>query len=177
MNTPKPCVECCHLYCDAMREEDSSYMAECSLDLPMGDENCPEFEPLGVNIRLFKDLPDMKHLGKTIGEVNAKKKHNIPLKSLVEIKGTGVRLFVVYQGRDCDNTPLYWLGAELDDPKYKRVGGYSEDELKIIKRKRISVCCPKICRGFKLFPHLLNCISREKGDPRIYRWLWWNWTI
>lgn len=140
MNTPKPCDECRHLYCDAMREEDPSYMAECSLGLIMGRENCSQFEktkPLKVDVMLFKDLPDKKHPGKTISEVNKEKKHNIPLKSLVEIKRTGVRLFVVYQGRDCDFTPLYWLSWDTDyinSSDYKKqIGGYSEDDLEVIK--------------------------------------------
>jgi len=88
---------------------------------------------------LFKDLPDSDHPGKTIGEVNLEKKHNIPEGSLVEIKKTGVRLFVVLCARDCDGTPLYWLSPELRDHKDSReglclkwVGGYSEEALKVI---------------------------------------------
>ena len=42
---------------------------------------------------------------------------------------------------------------------------------------KISVCRPVACREFRLLPHLLNSISRKKSDPRIYRWLWWNWCI
>ena len=29
MNTPKPCVTCCHLYVDAMLKDNPLYMAEC----------------------------------------------------------------------------------------------------------------------------------------------------
>ena len=42
---------------------------------------------------------------------------------------------------------------------------------------KISVCCPSVCKGFRLFPHLLNSISRKKRDLKIYRWLWWNWCV
>lgn len=137
MNTPKPCDECIHLCWNVLTENDPKEKAECSLDLTMGDENCSEFEktePLGVNIKLFRDLPDKEHPGKTIGEVNKEKKHNISLKSLVEIKRTGVRLFVVCQSRDCDLTPLYWLSWDTNVKDFmRRIGGYSEDELEVIK--------------------------------------------
>lgn len=51
----------------------------------------------------YRKLPKWPKTGK---EVNAEKIHKIPIGALVEIK-TGVRLFVVYHGRDCDQTPLY----------------------------------------------------------------------
>lgn len=57
--------------------------------------------------------------GNTYRADNAKKSHRFPLGTLVEIKTQtdpkwvgvrdGMRLFVVYCGRDCDQTPLYWL--------------------------------------------------------------------
>lgn len=63
--------------------------------------------------------------GKTYRQENAAKVHNIPIGSLVEILHThfppktldyyneesydGLRMFVIERGRDCDQTPLYWL--------------------------------------------------------------------
>lgn len=80
--------------------------------------------------------------GRTIRQVNAEKTHGIALHSLVELE-TGVRLFVVVQGRDCDQTPLYWLAPEIpevtedEDPRYyshlrsKWIGGYAEEDLRV----------------------------------------------
>jgi hypothetical protein len=78
--------------------------------------------------------------GKTQREENAELKHVIPIGSLVEIKETGARLFVVHYGRDCDQTPLYWLAADPDDNEqrmqgfgnYKWHGGYSDACLVVI---------------------------------------------
>ncbi len=47
-----------------------------------------------------------KQTGKTYSEENAEKVHNIPIGSLVEDSDTGIRLFVVYHARDCDQTTL-----------------------------------------------------------------------
>lgn len=53
--------------------------------------------------------------GKTVKQNKMEQNHTIPLGSLVEILGdegdddTGLRLFVVHHGRDCDGTPLYGL--------------------------------------------------------------------
>ena len=63
------------------------------------------------------DIVD-KETGKTYRQLNSEKTHNIPLGALVECvhdleypsTNDGLRLHVVYQGRDCDGTPLYWLG-------------------------------------------------------------------
>jgi hypothetical protein len=55
--------------------------------------------------------------GRSYREVNATKTHAIPIGSLVELKD-GVRLFVVYHARDCDQTPLY----SLSDDGQKRAG-------------------------------------------------------
>lgn len=52
--------------------------------------------------------------GKTWREENLEKEHNIPLKSLVEVEGRGLRLYVVKYLRDCDGTPLYGLSADYD---------------------------------------------------------------
>lgn len=81
------------------------------------------------------DLVD-KETGKTYREKNAELTHNIPIGALVELH-SGVRLFVVVHGRDCDNEPLYWLSPRYDDREdgifNKRVGGYSENSLKVIR--------------------------------------------
>lgn len=57
--------------------------------------------------------------GKTRREVNAEKRHSIPLGTLVEIvrfdedpELAGVRVFVVRHTRDCDETPLYVLSLK-----------------------------------------------------------------
>ncbi|MDI6977294.1 hypothetical protein [Serratia sp. Se-RSBMAAmG] len=58
--------------------------------------------------------------GKTVKQNNMEQSHTIPLGSLVEILGsendddTGLRLFVVHHGRDCDGTPLYGLSLKKD---------------------------------------------------------------
>jgi hypothetical protein len=74
--------------------------------------------------------------GKTWKEENLEKTHNIPIGSLVEVKRSeysdpceGVRLHVITHGRDCDGTPLYWLGV-AGEPHSN--GGYSEDSLEVI---------------------------------------------
>jgi len=90
-----------------------------------------------VNIADFKDPNDPK--GRSYREVNNATKHNIPVGKLVEME-SGVRLFVVKHGRDCDGTPLYELCADRDDTTQERkgfrnskwIGGYSEDGLKVI---------------------------------------------
>jgi len=90
-----------------------------------------------------------KETGKTYREENAEKAHSIPIGSLVEIIPTddedseaGVRLFVVFQYRDCDMTPLYSLAVDANDTKVERPGfgnrqwhtGYTEHCLKLIRR-------------------------------------------
>ena len=71
--------------------------------------------------------------GRTFRQVNAEKTHGIPLGSLVQLD-SGARLFVVLQGRDCDQTPLYWLATrpQETDP-LRRHGGYPEDALEVIR--------------------------------------------
>lgn len=80
--------------------------------------------------------------GRTYREVNAEKTHHIPIGSLVELHD-GVRLFVVYHGRDCDKTPLYWLSHDPGDtvqeyPQFRNqswVGGFPEESLKVIQNR------------------------------------------
>ena len=63
----------------------------------------------------------------------------IPIGTLVELDN-GVRLFVVYHGRDCDQTPLYYLSYDPEDTKQERngwknrswTGGFGEENLTTI---------------------------------------------
>ena len=60
--------------------------------------------------------------------------HDIPLGALVELE-SGVRLFVVHQGRDCDRdqTPLYWLATTPNETERSRwTGGYPDYDLVVI---------------------------------------------
>lgn len=83
--------------------------------------------------------------GRTYRQVNAEKVHHIPVGTLVEMEN-GARLFVVKQGRDCDQTPLYWLAPEMpemvegeDSPdairweRSKWIGGYGEESLWVVQ--------------------------------------------
>lgn len=77
--------------------------------------------------------------GRSYRQVNAEKRHAIPLDALVEVE-SGERLYVVMQGRDCDQTPLYWLSMEghtekLNEHMHKGdwFGGYLEESLTVIK--------------------------------------------
>ena len=60
-----------------------------------------------INIADLRDPDDPQ--GRSYRQVNADRTHGIPVGALVEIIDTGVRMFVVWHGRDCDQTPLYWL--------------------------------------------------------------------
>jgi hypothetical protein len=71
--------------------------------------------------------------GRSYKQVNAEKTHNIPIGALVEDR-TGVRLFVVLQTRDCDQTPLYSLATSIEASDRKWSHGYDEDELTVIKQ-------------------------------------------
>ena len=97
-----------------------------------------------INIADLKDPNDTQ--GRTYRQINAAMTHKITAGSLVEVnhctpgENDGIRLFVVFRGRDCDQTPLYWLSAEKEDmnkdphnPFNKWVGGYSEESLTVIK--------------------------------------------
>lgn len=90
----------------------------------------------------FVHIADLvnQETGKTYREENAELEHNIPIGALVELE-CGVRLFVVWHGRDCDQTPLYSLAVDPDDTErkedmfgnYKWHNGYPEDSLKVIR--------------------------------------------
>ena len=77
--------------------------------------------------------------GKTIRENNFEKRHAIPIGTLVQLE-TGARAFVVFYGRDCDQTPLYYLSLDADDTEEVRagwrnpgwIGGYSEEGLTVV---------------------------------------------
>lgn len=92
-----------------------------------------------INIADLKDPDDSA--GRSYRQVNAEKVHNIQIGSLVEVESNGVRMFVVCHGRDCDQTPLYYLSSDKDDvvqhnPSFRNTGwdgGYAEDSLVIIK--------------------------------------------
>lgn len=69
-----------------------------------------------MNFIILADCKDPDDtLGRTYREVNAAKTHNIQIGALVEVgdedypgEDDGIRLWVVFQGRDCDQTPMYW---------------------------------------------------------------------
>lgn len=91
-----------------------------------------------INIADLRDPDDPA--GRSYREVNADRIHGIPVGALVEIESSGVRLFVVYRGRDCDQTPLYWLSPDKNDTVKEREsfanhgwhGGYAEYSLTIV---------------------------------------------
>jgi hypothetical protein len=90
-----------------------------------------------VNIADLRDPDDPQ--GRSYREINRAKQHTIPIGALVQLK-SGTRLFVVYQGRDCDQTPLYWLSTDEGDTKQEREGrmnrgwsgGWPEDSLTVV---------------------------------------------
>lgn len=107
----------------------------------MSNTEWPESGAIFLNIADMTDPDDAD--GRTYRQVNAAATHAIPIGALVELE-TGVRSFVVYHGRDCDQTPLYWLSPDVDDTERKDTrfgnrlwdGGYGEQELTIVKRKK-----------------------------------------
>lgn len=86
------------------------------------------------------NVADMVTDGKTYREINREKVHNISIRTLVELE-SGVRLFVVHHGRDCDETPLYELSYRQDDIQqkvpgfrnYGWVGGFAEESLTVVE--------------------------------------------
>jgi hypothetical protein len=100
-----------------------------------------------INIADLKDPHDP--LGRTYRQVNADKKHAIPIGTLVELVNDntdfdedykGVRLYVVHHSRDCDQTPLYCLSANRRDTAQDRTGfanaawlnGWCEENLRVV---------------------------------------------
>jgi len=87
-----------------------------------------------INIADLKDPEDKQ--GRSYRQVNAAKKHNITIGSLVEVE-SGARLFVVEHTRDCDQAPLYTLSPEQETYNNtllsKWVYGYGEEYLTVIK--------------------------------------------
>lgn len=91
-----------------------------------------------INIADLRDPNDPQ--GRTYRQVNAEKGHKVPVGTLVQLEN-GARAFIVHQGRDCDQTPLYWLSLDEEDTVQERtgwmnhgwVGGYSEDSLLVVK--------------------------------------------
>ena len=43
--------------------------------------------------------------------------------------------------------------------------------------KIIGICMPKICKRFRLLPYWMNSVTWQPGDIKVYRWLWFNWTV
>ena len=68
-----------------------------------------------VNFVNVADIVDPK-TGLTAREVNAAKQHIFSLNSLVEFTGdyiySGTRGYIIGVTRDCDQTPLYYLGFQ-----------------------------------------------------------------
>lgn len=75
------------------------------------------------------NVADLKNpeTGLTYRQENAAKQHNIPLWSLVEVKGEGLRLYVCEHNRDCDQTPLYSL-TMVKQEKYETWKQWSEEK-------------------------------------------------
>ncbi|HEY2252647.1 MAG TPA: hypothetical protein VGH74_16350 [Planctomycetaceae bacterium] len=98
-----------------------------------------------VNIADLVDTDDPQQ--RTHRQINAEKRHSIPVGALVEIlpyedsTHNGVRMFVALHARDCDQTPLYWLSPCEDDLIQKVgefanrtwIGGFDEGSLVIIR--------------------------------------------
>ena len=81
------------------------------------------------NIADLKNPNDLQ--GRTYREINNATKHNFSFGDLVEIE-SGVRLVITRLSRDCDGTPLYWLGLNVG---YTVSRGHPEDGIKLIKSK------------------------------------------
>lgn len=89
-----------------------------------------------VNVADLVDPNDPQ--GRTYRQINAATRHSISVGALVEDVEDGTRLFVVHQGRDCDQTPLYWLAVDRDAKREdgKWHGGYPEHGLRVVRKPR-----------------------------------------
>lgn len=90
-------------------------------------------EKLIINVADLVDINDLH--GRTFREINREKEHKLPIGTLVEIKYDGpddddshrsVRLYIVHQSRDCDQTPGYYLSYDKHDTK-QRMKGWAND--------------------------------------------------
>lgn len=103
-----------------------------------------------MNFVILSDCVDPEDpQGRTYKQVNAAKQHTIPVGALVELiadpkypsKWDGVRAFVVHLGRDCDQTPLYYLSMDREDtvpkdPRFRNPswqGGWQANALQVIR--------------------------------------------
>lgn len=91
----------------------------------------PEF----INVADLKDPNDPQ--GRSYREVNRDKQHQFKVGQLVELRESGVRLFVAKLTRDCDETPLYSLTPEIDDEgselnMMKWIHGYCDESLEAV---------------------------------------------
>lgn len=86
-----------------------------------------------VSINMIADLSDPDDEdGRSYRKVNNSRKHKYKIRELVEIKESGVRLFVAKHTRDCDGAPLYSLTpySGITGIPNQQVCGYSEASLK-----------------------------------------------
>ena len=90
-----------------------------------------------VNVADLEDPDDSE--GRTYRQVNATKSHKIPIGAFVELED-GARAWVVHHGRDCDQTPLYYLCLDKNntEPMFDKFmntgwyGGFAASSLKIL---------------------------------------------
>lgn len=80
---------------------------------------------MSTPINYIHDLVDLSDpQGRTRKQINAAKVHSYPIGALVELNH-GIRLWVVHHARDCDQTPLYCLSANLHDTEIEQEGFYN----------------------------------------------------
>lgn len=86
---------------------------------------------------------------KTYRELNREKTHKIPLNTVVSVarradedgeEEVELRLFVTMHGRDCDQTPLYYL-SHMRHEEYER-------ECEMLKSLGLGIFCPKLAGGY-----------------------------
>lgn len=83
-----------------------------------------------INIADLKDPNDPQ--GRSYREINKSKVHAFSKGDLVETE-KGLRAYIVKLGRDCDETPLYWISLDPNG-KHHLWGGFPDDGLKLIKK-------------------------------------------